>query len=197
MTGTVRATAVFLLLLQAAGIPAVTPLSAQIVRLPDLDNTLVDPFQRGAGVSGTVFLFASVDCPISNRYAPEIKRLHEAFTGKGVRFWMVYPNPRETASAIGTHLKDFGYPIPALRDPAHELARLTKATVTPEAAVYDRRGALVYHGRIDDRYVSLGVERAAPTRHDLQDALTAVVAGKAVPAATQPAVGCFIADFVP
>jgi hypothetical protein len=55
---------------------------------------------------------------------------------------------------------------------------------------------LAYHGRIDDRFVSLGVERPAATQHDLRDALTAVVAGRAPAVATAPAVGCYIADFV-
>ena len=31
----------------------------------------------------TVLIFISTDCPISNRYAPEIKRLHDEFAPKG------------------------------------------------------------------------------------------------------------------
>ena len=82
----------------------------------------------------------------------------------------------------------------ALRDPTHALVKFVGATVTPEAAVY-AGGRVVYRGRIDDRYVDLGVERPAPTRHDLADALTASLAGKPAPHATTQAVGCFIADF--
>ena len=55
-------------------------------------------------------------------------------------------------------------------------------------------GRIVYRGRIDDRYVDLGLERPAPTKHDLADALAAVVDGKPVQQATTQAVGCFIAD---
>ena len=33
----------------------------------------------------TVFLFVRTHCPISNRYAPEVRRLHEAFGPAGVR----------------------------------------------------------------------------------------------------------------
>jgi hypothetical protein len=53
----------------------------------------------------------------------------------------------------------------------------------------------MYRGRIDNRYVELGVERPAATQRDLADALASVLAGKAVAAATTQAVGCFIADF--
>jgi hypothetical protein len=166
------------------------------VRVADLENHLVDPFQVSADAKAIVFVFTSVDCPISNRYAPVIAKLHETFASKGVEFWMIYPNPFDAPDAIRKHLKDFSLPTRALRDPDHALAKIAHATVTPEAAVYDRQGHELYHGRIDDRYVNLGLERPAPTKRDLQDALTATLAGKAVPETSTQAVGCYIADFV-
>jgi hypothetical protein len=169
--------------------------SAPGLRLPDLDNRLVDPFQMAADTRAIVFLFISVDCPISNRYAPDIRRLSETFAPRGVVFRLVYPNPAESPDAIRGHLKDYRYPGSALRDPRQQLARFAAATITPEAAVYDRQGRRLYLGRIDDRYVALGLERPAPTRHDLEEALDATLAGKPVRQPTAPAVGCFIADF--
>ena len=77
-------------------------------------------------------------------------------------------------------------------DPQGQLASRALATVTPEAAVFDRDGHLAYHGRIDDRYVDFGVDRLAPTTHDLADAVTAVLAGAPVARAAVPAVGCAI-----
>ena len=134
--------------------------------------------------------------PISNRYAPEVRRIAEAFAPKGVRFRLVYPNPAETAAAIREHMSAFAYAgaTEALRDPTHALVKFAGATVTPEAAVY-AAGRIVYRGRIDDRHVDLGVERPSATRRDLFEALTAVVAGKPVTPPTTQAVGCFIADF--
>jgi hypothetical protein len=166
------------------------------VALLDLDNRLIDPFRAGENSRAIVFLFTSVDCPISNRYAPLVKRLHATFAPLGVSFWLVYPNPAERPQAIREHAKAFDYPAHALRDPKHALVRLTQTTVTPEAAVYDRDGLLAYHGRIDNRYVSLGVERPSATEHDLEDVLAALAAGKPSPKRAAPAVGCFIADFV-
>jgi len=69
--------------------------------------------------------------------------------------------------------------------------------VTPEAAVFvpgGPRARLVYRGRIDDRYVAFGRVRAAPTTHDLEDAVAATLAGRPVPHDVTPAVGCFIPD---
>src|SRR5438045_3144336 len=170
--------------------------AAPAVRLPDLDNRLVDPLLASESSKAVVFLFASVDCPVSNRYAPVVQRLYETFAAQGVAFWLVYPNPAETPAAIRDHVKAFNYPVHALRDPKHELVKLTHVVVTPEVAVFDRTHALIYHGRIDDRYVSLGVERPSPTRQDLADALTATLSGAKVREAVTQAVGCYIADFV-
>jgi hypothetical protein len=171
--------------------------AAQPLRLADLDGRLIDPFQAPEGTRAVVFLFTSVECPISNRYAPVVSRLHAAFSSRRVQFRLVYPNPADTPAAIRAHLAAYGYPMSALRDPDRRLAALASVSVTPEAAIFDTGGRELYHGRIDDRYVSIGVERPSPTRHDLADALDAVLAGNAVAAAATPAVGCFIADFVP
>jgi hypothetical protein len=170
--------------------------AAPSVKLRDVDNRLVDPFQAPASVKALVFLFTSIDCPISNRYAPLVRQLNQTFAPKGIQFWLVYPNPFETADGIRQHLKAFSYQNGALLDPDHALAKLAKARVTPEAAIFDRQGRELYHGRIDDRYVNLSVQRPAPTTHDLEDALTAVVSGKPIAQASTTAVGCFIADFV-
>ena len=166
------------------------------VVLKDPDGRVVDPFLAAESSAAIVFLFASIDCPVSNRYAPEVQRLHSAFTQKNVAFWMVYPNPSDTPEAVRAHLKAFSYPVHALLDPRHELVKLAKATITPEAAVFGKSRTLDYHGRIDDRFVSLGVERPAATTRDLFEALTSVVGGSAPKSASAPAVGCFIADVV-
>ena len=170
------------------------PLLAVLVQT--LAGASVDPLQAPAGTKAIVFLFTSTDCPISNRYAPEVRRLAETYGSKGVVFRLIYPNPAETPAAIREHMAAFQYAgaAEAFRDPAHALVKLAGATVTPEAAVY-ADGRFAYRGRIDNRYVELGVERPAATQRDLADALEAVVAGKPVAAATTQAVGCYIADF--
>lgn len=169
--------------------------AAPSMALRTVDNRLVDPFQAPASVKALVFFFVSIDCPISNRYAPVVRQLNEAFAPKGVQFWLVYPNPFDTPDGIRAHLKAYSYQNGALLDPDHALAKLAKAIVTPEAAVFDRQGRELYHGRIDDRYVNLGLERPAPTRHDLEDALNAFVDGKPIAQPATTAVGCFISDF--
>jgi len=165
------------------------------VRLPDLGDRLVDPFQVQPSAKAIVFLFVSIECPISNRYAPEVRRVYEKFAARGVVFWLVYPNPAESGTRIQDHVRAFAFPGRVLRDPQHALVRLARVTLTPEAAIFDRGGRIVYRGRIDDRYVHFGLDRPAATKHDLEDALSAVLAGKPVPEPVTQAVGCFLLDF--
>lgn len=169
------------------------PLLAVLIQT--LDGTTIDALQPPAGAKAIVYIFTSVDCPISNRYAPELQRLERGFGPKGVVFRLIYPGRADSDAAIREHVNAFAYEgvVEPLRDAGFVLVKHVGATITPEAAVVVN-GTVVYRGRIDDRYVSLGVERPAPTAHDLADALTAVLAGRPVAHATLPAVGCFIAD---
>jgi hypothetical protein len=166
------------------------------VLIQTLTGGSVDALRAPAGTTAIVYIFTSTECPISNRYAPEVRRLVDTFASKGVRFRLVYPDPADTREAIREHVAAFAYGdrTEAFRDPDHALVTLAHATVTPEAAVF-ANGRLMYHGRIDDRVVDLGLERPAPTVHDLGDALTAILAGAPVPHAETHAVGCYIADF--
>lgn len=141
-----------------------------------------------------VYVFVRPDCPISNRYAPELARLHGQFDARGVAFALVYPGEQAEPDAIRRHLGEHNYPFGSLRDPDFSFVAAVGATVTPEAAVFDAHGTLRYVGRIDDRYISAGQMRPAATRHDLTDAIEAVLAGRAPASERTPAVGCLIAD---
>ena len=177
----------------AAGAALSGQTTAEPLRLLDLAGRRVNPL-HATNSKATVFLFIRSDCPISNRYAPEVRRLYEKFAPQGVSFWLVYPDPSAAPAAIRQHLKEYEYPFGALRDPSHSLVTLTGAKVTPEAAVFVGGGKMVYHGRIDDLYVDFGKARRAPTTHDLEQVLEAILAGKPVHEASAPAVGCFISD---
>src|SRR5882724_4923722 len=133
-----------------------------------------DPFSAPA--RARVFLFVRTDCPITNRYAPELQRIASRFAGRGVQFWLVYPDPAESEQAIKTQIAQYRLPGEALRDPHHQLVERSQAAVSPQAAVFDSRGNLVYSGRIDDQYVDFGKTRPAARMHDLEGAIDAVLA---------------------
>ena len=158
----------------------------------DLAGQAVDPFHANPD-KPVVLIFVRTDCPISNRYAPTIQRLSAQYADK-VAFWLVYPDKSESSAAIERHLHDYGYKLPALHDPQHSLVKLGQAQVTPEVAVFDASGVLAYHGRIDNWYVTFGHARPAPTTHELDDALQAVLKGGKPQVATASGVGCYISD---
>jgi len=141
-----------------------------------------------------VYVFTTTDCPISNRFAPEIQRLAASFSEKA-KFVLVYPVASDSPALIREHMKKFVYSIETVRDTDQKLVKQTGVTVAPEVAVL-QGDRVMYRGRIDDRYVELGRERPRPTTHDLEDALKAVIAGKPVAQRETRAVGCFLADLL-
>jgi hypothetical protein len=142
----------------------------------------------------TVYVFTTTDCPISNRYAPEIQRLASKYGAKA-EFTLVYPVPSDSLAKIREHKKQFGFSLASIRDTQQLLVRRTGVSVTPEVAVM-KGDELLYRGRIDDRYVDFGKDRVTPTTRDLENALDAILAGKPVAAKETRAVGCFLAELV-
>lgn len=158
----------------------------------DLSGAAVDPLKAAAG-KVVVLVFVRIDCPISNRYSPTIQRLSAEHPGQ-VAFWMVYPDRSESAEQIQKHQREFGYTLPALRDVQRNLVTETRVQTTPEAAVFDAKERLVYHGRIDNLFEDFGRARPAATTHELEDAIQAALSGTKVAADSVPAVGCYISD---
>jgi hypothetical protein len=171
-----------------------TPAAPPAPVAQSLDGAPFDPLaDREHDV--VVLVFVTPDCPVSNRYAPELARLAASTPADRVAWWLVYPDPDVRTEAIDVHRKEYALTIPALRDPEHVLVARAQAKVTPEAAVF-ANGTLVYHGRIDDRVPEFGRAKPHPSVRDLQDALAAVLAGKPPAHDTATAVGCPIGDLI-
>jgi hypothetical protein len=166
--------------------------ASQMDHAVDLDGRLANPL---AGDSGkvVVLVFVRRDCPVSSRYAPVIQAISKKYSGTA-NFWLVFPDKVESPAAIRQYLQDYGYRLPALRDPAHELVRASGVQITPEVAVFNRKHHLVYDGRIDDWYVDLGRSRAAATTHELEEAIRAAADGNPVARSEVRGVGCYISD---
>lgn len=162
----------------------------------DTDGRAFDPLAASEPI--VVLVFVTPDCPISNRYAPELQRIATTLPPDRARAWLVYPDADVAADAIERHRSEYALPWPALRDPEHRLVNAAQARVTPEVAVFVRTGdgtrVLAYHGRIDDRVPEFGRIRPQASEHDLEDALAAVLRGDAPARASAAAVGCPIDD---
>lgn len=144
----------------------------------------------------SVLVFTTTECPIANRYVPEIKRLAGSFAPQRVKFTMVYPVPTDSDDMVREHVAKFKIDLPFTRDRGFGMVKTAGVTVAPEVAVLDQVGRVLYRGRIDDRFVDFGKERVVPTSHDLENALDAIVAGRPVPVSTTRAIGCYLSDLI-
>jgi hypothetical protein len=142
-----------------------------------------------------VLFFVASDCPVSNRTFPEMQRVRQQFQSQGVSVWFVYPNVGESPSAVRAHQQAFDPSGEAILDTSGQLARLAHAIVTPEVSVLMPSATSwkpVYTGRIDDRYVRLGLERPAATQHFAERVIAAALRGAPIERPTGTPVGCGI-----
>lgn len=158
----------------------------------DLTGRPFNPITAASGKT-VALIFVRKDCPISSRYAPTIQRLSKQYS-RDAKFFLVFPDKTETSTEIRKYLHDYHYTLPALRDRSHTLVQLAHAHITPEAAVFDRKGTLIYHGRIDNLYEDIARARPQATTHELDDALRAATQGSPLLAKETTAVGCYISD---
>ena len=156
-----------------------------------------------AVVEPTLYIFVTHECPIANRYAPEIGRIakeHLDLVGPTV---LVYADANALAKDSATHFEQYYLlatdsiedeahvaSVTMVHDAEHEWVKRFDARAVP-TAVIARGKTVLYHGRIDDRNPRLGARRVQAGQQDLRDALAALRAGTLTPTRTR-VVGCSI-----
>jgi peroxiredoxin len=179
------------LLLLALSAATPYPQAASAFHLQDTTGAWHDATEWD-GAKAIVLFFVSIDCPISNSYIPEMQRINALYEKRGVRMYAVQPDAGRALEDVKKYATDFGYTFPVLLDPQQTLTRAAGATIQPQVVVLSPQGHVLYSGRIDDRYIEIGKSRYEAAKHDLRDALDAVLAGKPVAHAKTQAVGCVI-----
>lgn len=162
----------------------------QSFRSTDLAGNAIRLFPEGA--QGLLLIFSRHDCPIANAYAPRIERLYQTYESRGIQCILVQTDKSAKFATLAAHARDYQWSLPVIHDQQHELVNWMEASVTPQAALVNRQGEIVYLGRIDDQYVDLGKKRREPSRHELNEAIEAFLAGQPIAHARTPAVGCII-----
>ncbi len=143
--------------------------------------------QEIAAHKATIFLFVSSQCPISNVYTPRFQGLANDYADKGVQVFAVYSDRQESRAEVAAHVRTHGITFPVIKDERNVLADRLGAQCTPQAILVDSTGTVRYRGRFDDNAVATRV-----TRHDLTDALDAILAGRPVAHLEVAAFGCAI-----
>ena len=138
-----------------------------------------------------VVAFLGTECPLAKLYGPRLQTLANEYESKGVRFLAINSNQQDSIAEIAAYVKQHGIEFSVLKDPGQKVADQLGAARTPEVFVLDPLGMVLYRGRVDDQYI-IGVQRDAPQREDLRQALDEVLAGKPVSVAQTEPIGCLI-----
>lgn len=165
------------------------PIDAPLVDIGGVSHGTLAAPREG---NWTGLIFVRTDCPVSNQYSPEIKRICSEYAPQGLQCLLVYADPYDSAEAVRKHHAEFGYELPAILDHDHALVARAGANITPEVALFAHGAEQVYTGRIDNLYNELGRPRQQVTERDLRNALDDLVAGRQVRTPRSPATGCFI-----
>jgi peroxiredoxin len=176
----------------ACAVAADSPLGRRIegFALPDVrgrETTLAELADHPL----VVVAFVGVDCPLGRLYAPRLQELADEFVPRGVAFVAIDSNCQDTLAELDQFARDLGLSLPLLKDPGNAVADQFGAERTPEAFVLDAQRAIRYRGRIDDQF-GVGIQRPAPQRRDLAEALEELLAGHEVSQPEVPAAGCHI-----
>jgi peroxiredoxin len=139
------------------------------------------------GKNGSVLIFISVQCPVSNGYNERMEALAQAYGKRGISVIGINSNATEDADKVKAHAAEKHFTFPVLKDPGNKIADKLGATKTPEAYLLDGNNKLAYHGRIDN-----SKEESQVNATDLRDAMDALLAGKPVAKPIAMAFGCTI-----
>ena len=135
-----------------------------------------------------VVIFDATKCPYAIGYKGRVADMGKEYAARGVTFVTINSNKTEPASEVAEDAKKNGFSFPVLKDEGNKVADLYAAKKTPEVYVLNPAGTLLYHGRIDETHEDPKNVKSP----DLRNALDAILAGRAVPAAETKAFGCSI-----
>jgi thiol-disulfide isomerase/thioredoxin len=168
-----------------------TPMPA--FALPGVDGKTLD----SKSIKGpAVVVFLSTQCPYVLGSEDRINALAKAYAGK-VTFVGINSNESESEArkdegmaGMKAHAAKKAYAFAYLKDESQAVIKAYGGVCTPDFFLFDGAGRLVYRGRMDDNTTP---KADAPiTRHDLKEALDALLAGRPVNPDQKPSRGCSI-----
>ena len=161
--------------------------------LVDAQNLEAHELYRMGDAKAIVLVSTGVGCPIARAMTPALKALRDKFAAQGVEMMLVDSNLQDGRQAIVDEAKEFGIDIPILMDSNQIIGESLGFTRTAEVFVINpKTWQVVYRGPVDDR-ADYGIQKNA-SQPFAENAISAFLGGKVVPAATQMSKGCLI-DF--
>ena len=155
----------------------------------DQEHSLADYTEKDA----VVVFFTCNHCPYVRAWEDRTVQLQADYAARDVQLIAINSNdarkyPDDSFPKMKERAAEKGFNFPYLYDESQEVARIYGAERTPEFFVFDKTGALTYHGALDDNYE----DPNAVQSHYLRTALDAVLAGQTPATAVTAPVGCTI-----
>lgn len=154
--------------------------------LPDV-NGQTHSLASLRGAKGTLLIFVSTQCPVSNNYNQRMEALHREYGRRGIQVVGINANRTESVEAVRNHAQEKGLRFPILKDSGNRTADYLGASVTPEAYLLDSENVLRYHGRLD-------ADQHDPSlnANELRTALEEFLNGQQIANTGKKAFGCTI-----
>ena len=139
-----------------------------------------------------VIMFTCNHCPYVQAYEERLVAIQQDYRDRGVALVAINSNddqriPEDSFENMIERAKVKEYNFPYLRDKDQTVVTAYGARVTPEVYVFDSERRLRYHGRVDDSRDPQKV-----MKHDLRNAIVALLRGEEVPVAETAAFGCTV-----
>jgi peroxiredoxin len=185
----------------ASDVPPILRIGAQA---PDFNLLGVDgkmhSLEEYAPSKVLVVIFNCDHCPIASMYEKRIKQLTSDYSNRGVSVVVIMGNDPKAIHLSEKGHTDLGdsyeemklraayrhFNYPYLYDGDTQAVALKYGpTATPHAFIFDQQRTLRYEGRIDSN-----PREELATKHQVRDAIDALLAGKPVEVTDTPAVGC-------
>jgi peroxiredoxin len=135
-----------------------------------------------------VLEFWSFKCPPASAYEGRVSALQAKYAPRGVIFLAVSSNKNESVAEVRLNSANRKLPYPVLMDLDGAVAESVGATHTPGVVILNGSGIVCYRGAIDNNKRP-GERGRIPY---VEDALDALLAGKAVPQTETAMSGCTI-----
>ncbi len=145
------------------------------------------------GDKGLLVAFTCNHCPYAIAVWPRLIRHAQSLRAMGVNTLAINPNihpdyPEDGVSAMREKIEQWGIDFPYLIDESQDVARAFEAQCTPDLYLFNAKGELYYHGRIDDYWK----DEAKVTQEELLPAVEALLADQPAPKVQHPTIGCSI-----
>ncbi len=160
--------------------------------LPSVEGAFIDraDFKNAKAL---VVMFICNHCPYVKAIEDRLISLRADYAQVGVAVVGICSNnpkdhPEDQPEALRARALAKGYGFPYLVDADQTVARAFAAVCTPDLFVYDADLVLRYRGRLDDSWR----DASKVSRHELREALDAILQSRPVASTQNPTMGCSI-----